>query len=76
MSNYVQFGLMSVALIATGCTQQRSDVFAARSLPKPDFVLTSSNSHNKFSRTIPPVLLVHSGAVVEVYTKEATDGQL
>ncbi len=76
MSNYAQFGLMSFALITAGCMQQRSDMSAVGSLPKPDFVLTSSNSHNKFSRTIPPVLRVHSGAVIDIYTKEATDGQL
>ena len=44
--------------------------------PKPEYTLTAANTHNKFSRTIPPVLRVPSGAVVEVFTKEATDNQL
>ncbi len=45
-------------------------------VPKPDFTLTADQTHNRFSRTIPPAIRVPSGAVVEVYTKEATDGQL
>ena len=43
---------------------------------EPDYTLTSDNTHSRFSRTIPPVLTVPSGAVVELFTKEATDGQL
>lgn len=60
-------------LLAAGCTHP---VVGPRALPEPDFVLTAKRTHNKFSRTIPPVLRVPSGAVIEVYTKEATDGQL
>ena len=41
----------------------------------PDYYLGTSQTHNKFSAAIPPVLTVPSGAVVEVYTKEASDGQ-
>ena len=48
----------------------------AHPVREPDFVLDTSNTHNKFSRAIPPVLTVPSGAVIELETKEATDGQL
>ena len=41
----------------------------------PEYFLDKGNTHNKFSRAIPPILTVPSGAVVEVYTKEASDGQ-
>ena len=41
-----------------------------------EYSLTAERTHNKFSRTIPPTLRVPSGAVVELWTKEATDGQL
>ncbi|MFQ5350083.1 MAG: acetamidase/formamidase family protein [Thermoanaerobaculia bacterium] len=41
-----------------------------------DFRLGSEQTHNKFSRSIPPNLRVPSGSVVELWTKEATDGQL
>ena len=44
--------------------------------PAPGFTLGSENTHNRWSRTIPPVLTVPSGAVVEVRTKEASDGQI
>jgi len=43
---------------------------------EPQYFLSSEKTHNKFSRSIPPVLRVPSGAVVQVETKEATDGQL
>ncbi|MFQ5675880.1 MAG: acetamidase/formamidase family protein [bacterium] len=44
--------------------------------PEPEYFLTSEQTHNKFSKTIPAVVTVHSGAVIQVETKEATDGQL
>ncbi len=37
--------------------------------------LTATNTHNKFSNAIAPVLSVKSGAVIEAFTKEASDGQ-
>jgi acetamidase/formamidase len=44
--------------------------------PEPQFTLNAENTHNKFTSAIDPVLRVPSGAVVEVYTNEATGGQL
>jgi acetamidase/formamidase len=49
---------------------------AASSEPQPTFFLTSEQTHNKFSRTIPAAIRVPSGAIVQVDTQEATDGQL
>ena len=49
---------------------------AAAETPVPDFTLGAENSHNRWSATIPPQLTVPSGAVVEVFTKEASDGQI
>ncbi|MFN2432594.1 MAG: acetamidase/formamidase family protein [Gemmatimonadota bacterium] len=46
------------------------------SAQEPDYTLSADRTHNRFSRTIAPTLRVPSGAVVEVFTKEATDGQL
>jgi len=40
-----------------------------------DFSVPADSTHNRFSATIPPVLRVPSGAHVEVFTKEASDGQ-
>ena len=44
--------------------------------PKPQYRLTADQTHNKFSRNEKPVLRVKSGAVIEVFTEEATDQQL
>ena len=41
-----------------------------------DHVLTDSQTHNKFSQSIPPVARVKSGSVIEAFTHEATGGQL
>ena len=41
----------------------------------PEYFLYQDQTHNKFSASIPPVLTVPDGAVIEVYTKEASDGQ-
>jgi acetamidase/formamidase len=49
---------------------------AAQETPTPDFQLSRDQTHSRFSAAIPPVLTVPSGAVVEVYTEEASDGQL
>jgi len=43
---------------------------------EPQYSLDHTQTHNKFSRAIPPVLTVPSGAVIEVETEEATDRQL
>ena len=49
---------------------------ASPPVPAPDFTLGSEDTHNRWSRTIPPTLRIPSGAVVEVRTKEASDGQI
>ncbi|MEM6644972.1 MAG: acetamidase/formamidase family protein [Bacteroidota bacterium] len=46
-----------------------------RLVPEPQYQLTREQTHNKFSSAIPPVLTVASGAVIEAYTEEASDGQ-
>jgi acetamidase/formamidase len=60
----------SLALAGCSMSEQPDRV------PEPDYVLTTAQTHNRFSAAIPPVATVPSGAVVEVYTAEATDGQL
>ena len=42
----------------------------------PAFTLGTENTHNRWSATIPPVLTVPWGAVVELHTKDASDGQI
>lgn len=44
--------------------------------PEPQHTLTADQTHNRWSRTIPPILTVESGAVIEAYLEEASDRQL
>ena len=45
-------------------------------IPNADCTLGTENTRNRWSATIPPVLTVPSGAVVELHTNEASDGQI
>jgi acetamidase/formamidase len=81
----VSCGLAPLALLLSACSpgqppQEMEGVaesgLAAAAVPAPGYTLDSQNTHARFSSEIPPVLTVPSGAVVEVFTKEATDGQL
>ena len=49
---------------------------SADAVPEPEFSLPADETHARWSRAIEPVLTVPSGAVVEVFTQEATGGQL
>ena len=42
----------------------------------PEYTLNTDQTHNKFSRLIPPAITVPSGAIVEAYTEEASDEQI
>ena len=70
-------------VITISCSQPNGDSNEVELLPSktseyptPEYSLSKDQTHNKFSNTIPPVLHVKSGAVIEAYTEEATDGQL
>jgi acetamidase/formamidase len=41
----------------------------------PQFTLTKDQTHNKFSSSIPPILTVKSGAIIEAFTEDASDEQ-
>jgi acetamidase/formamidase len=71
-------GLQFFVVIAFsfGCSRPEQELTTAREIPEAQFFLSSSQTHNKFSRAISPVLRVPSGAVIQAETKEATDGQL
>ncbi len=61
------------ALVFLACEEPQQAVYE---VPKPQFTLSSEQTHNRFSSAILPAITVPSGGIVEVYTKEATDGQL
>lgn len=48
----------------------------ASETPAPQHTLTADQTHNRWSRAIPPILTVESGAVIEAYLEEASDQQL
>ena len=73
------FPLLAALLLGTACgppAPATAPEPEADPVPTPDYVLPAENTHNRWSATIPPVLTVPSGAVVEIFTKEASDGQI
>jgi acetamidase/formamidase len=74
-------GLAFVTLVLSACAPDdttppaTTEAAAPAAVPDPDVVIGADQTHNRFSARVPPVATVASGAVVEVHTKEATDGQ-
>ena len=64
-----------IILFLFSCNSRESDS-SNKLVPKPDFIISNDQTHNKFSRTIPPAIRVPNGSVIEAYTHEATGGQL
>lgn len=69
------FGIFTAILLSLSCTGQNRESIKQAAIPEPEYFLTRDQTHNKFSRTIPPVLRVPSGAVIEAETEEAADEQ-
>ncbi len=73
---------LSLSVLIIACNQNHSPVLSGEEAPKksdpikPDHYLTSDQTHNKFSAAIPPVLTIESGDIVDVYTQEASAGQI
>jgi acetamidase/formamidase len=61
--------ILTAIFLLLGCSNQNQ-------IPEAEYFLTRDQTHNKFSRSIPPVLKVPSGAVVEAETEEASDAQI
>ncbi len=78
--------VLALLLGAAACDIQRADEVSqeapggqqttAAGPPVPGFTLGAEQTHARWSAAIPPVLTVPSGAVVEILTKEASDGQI
>lgn len=67
--------LVAICLGASACNDDRGQHEGRDALVEPDFSLSASQTHSKFSRSIEPAVSVPSGSVVEVFTHEATGGQ-
>ena len=61
-------------LLIFGCGSKES-VKKNDKVPEPDFTITSDQTHNRFSKSIPPVVQVPDGNIIEAFALEAT-GQL
>ncbi len=68
--------LLASAVLSTCATLPAGPGAPVVNAVEIQFRLGRDQTHNKFSASIPPVLTVPSGAVVEVETQEATDGQI
>ena len=56
-------------------TVSQNTMESEQRIPEPQYQLSKDQTHNKFSRKIPPVLTVPSGSIIEVYTEDASDEQ-
>lgn len=69
--------IICLIVFITSCeTSEKSKIEDNYQGVTPEYYLKRDQTHNKFSRTIEPVLSVPSGAVIQAETEEATDGQL
>ncbi|MGH7546048.1 MAG: acetamidase/formamidase family protein [Gemmatimonadota bacterium] len=68
--------LLTSILFALGACAPADRPASRAQTPEPQFHLTHEQTHNRWSRDIPPAVRVPSGAVIEVETEDATDGQL
>ncbi len=69
------FSLVVVAFMLRSCSTDSVADVEERLIPTPDYTLTADQTHSIFSATIPPVLTVPSGTVIEAFTEEASDQQ-
>ena len=74
MKNLLIFTILFGGILSCNTTDEK--LIEAQTYPEPEFTLTKDQTHNKFSRTISPVLTVPSGAVIDAYTEDALDEQI
>ncbi len=67
--------LIALSIGTSACVDNNGQHDTSKPSTKPDFTLSASQTHNKFSRSIEPAVAVPSGSIVEVFTHEATGGQ-
>ncbi len=72
MKNILFFAVLLLLIACNNIKENNPDLL----VPEPDFFIKPDQTHNKFSASIPYVIKVHDGSVIEAYTQEVTDGQL
>lgn len=66
-------GICFLTVLLMGCMNQDE---SRQILPEAEYSLSADQTHNYWSSSVEPVLTVPSGSIIEVYTEEASDGQL
>jgi acetamidase/formamidase len=67
---------LTLSVCLSSCTTEtEKQIPHTQNIPAPQYSLTQDQTHNKFSRLIPPVIKVPSGAVIEAFTEEGSDKQ-
>lgn len=71
--------LLICSLVLFQCQEKKEsnseETLEIKNSLEPDFTITKDQTHNKFSSSIPPILTVKSGAIIEAYTEDASDEQ-
>ena len=75
MKTKINLVSLLIVVLLSGCVSKKSDS-RNKLVPQPDFIISADQTHNKFSRSIPPAIRVPIGSVIEASTHEATGGQL
>lgn len=69
--------LLASPILLASCTDRAARQHApADSVPVAQYVITRDQTHDRFSRLIPPVLRVPSGAIIEAFIKEASNNRI
>ena len=66
--------IIVVLVLLQFCACARSHEVPGSAVVVPDIVIARGQEHYAFSRTIPPVVRVRDGTIIEVHTQEASDG--
>ncbi len=72
----IPIGIFCLVFVLSSYAPKQNNNSVIKKYYKIDHTLTADQTHNKFSSTIEPVLRVKSGAVIEVFTEEASDQEL
>lgn len=75
--------ILLIVIITGSCKEQPTSALneghagpdQGKTTPAVTHTLTKDQTHNRFSSSIPPVLTVTSGAVIEAFTEDASDEQ-
>ena len=65
--------IIGLFVISIYCTEHYNVGSGSAIIPEPEYTLTGDQAHALFGRSVPPVLTVPSGSVIEAYTTEHSE---